>query len=142
MLHRYVEYDRAGRVVKGIDPEVRSHYEEDLLPLPAACNYSTLILFLPICRRYVEYDRAGRVVKGIEAKVRSRYEEDVFPGNHTSVWGSWWADGSWGYACCHSCVKGSYCVGASGREAAVQQAAQMAANMEAKAREAEAEELK
>ena len=30
---------------------------------------------------------------GAMAQVQSRYEEDVYPGNHTSVWGSFWADG-------------------------------------------------
>ncbi|BGP16772.1 hypothetical protein JCM10213_002165 [Rhodosporidiobolus nylandii] len=63
---------------------------------------------------YVEYDRRGKVIKGMErAKARSKYEEDVFPGNHTSVWGSWYDldSGKWGYACCHSALKGSYCAG-------------------------------
>lgn len=42
---------------------------------------------------------------------RSKYEEDVHPGNHTSVWGSWWHDGQWGYACCHQTIKNAYCTG-------------------------------
>lgn len=49
--------------------------------------------------------------------VRSRYEEDVYPGNHTSVWGSYWHDGQWGYKCCHSYLKNSYCVGQAGKSA-------------------------
>lgn len=49
--------------------------------------------------------------KELSVQKRSRYEEDVFPGNHTSVWGSWWKDGEWGYACCHQSVKNSYCTG-------------------------------
>ena len=62
---------------------------------------------------YVEYSRTGQVIKGQErAKVKSRYEEDVYPGNHTSVWGSYWEGGQWGYACCKSLIKGSYCIGA------------------------------
>jgi pre-mRNA-processing factor SLU7 len=40
-----------------------------------------------------------------------RYDEDVLINNHTAVWGSWWHDGSWGYACCHSSIKNSYCTG-------------------------------
>lgn len=40
-----------------------------------------------------------------------------------------------GYACCHSTVKQSYCVGAAGREAATDAAEQLAANMEKKAAE-------
>lgn len=37
--------------------------------------------------------------------IRSRYEEDVYTNNHTSVWGSFWSNGQWGYKCCHSFVK-------------------------------------
>jgi len=40
-----------------------------------------------------------------KTEIRSKYEEDVYINNHTSVWGSFWANGSWGYKCCHSFVK-------------------------------------
>lgn len=46
------------------------------------------------------------------------YPEDVFINNHTTVWGSWWRDFKWGYACCHSTIKNSYCVGEDGLRAA------------------------
>lgn len=46
------------------------------------------------------------------------YAEDVLINNHTSVWGSWWKDFKWGYACCHSIVKNSFCTGEEGRRAA------------------------
>lgn len=72
-----------------------------------------------------------------ENKARSRYEEDVLTNNHTSVWGSWWRDGTWGYACCHQTVRNSYCTGRAGEAAATAVAEQMLANMEEKAREAE-----
>jgi pre-mRNA-processing factor SLU7 len=83
---------------------------------------------------YVEYDRRGKVIKGMErAKAKSKYDEDgklfftltfflttgahsldlrsVYPGNHTSIWGSFYNinTGQWGYGCCHSHIKGSYC---------------------------------
>jgi pre-mRNA-processing factor SLU7 len=48
---------------------------------------------------------------------QSRWEEDVLINNHTSVWGSWWSDGRWGYACCHSLVKNSVCTGEAGKRA-------------------------
>jgi pre-mRNA-processing factor SLU7 len=90
---------------------------------------------------YVEYSRTGQVVKGRErAKARSKYDEDgawsavvrlaigylhsvrvlAFPGNHTSVWGSFYstATGQWGFACCHSSIKNSYCAGKASIEAA------------------------
>lgn len=67
--------------------------------------------------RYVEYSRTGEVVKGEEASMtKTRYEEDVHPGNHTSVWGSFWHEGKWGFKCCYSFEKRSYCTGASGRD--------------------------
>ena len=43
-------------------------------------------------------------------KIKSRYEEDVHIGNHSSVWGSYWEAGSWGFACCKSTIKASYCL--------------------------------
>ena len=68
----------------------------------------------------------GRVVRGAEAVVRSRYDEDVHPGNHSSVWGSYWSDGRWGYACCRSLLKNSLCMGSRVQEV-VQEAAQQRA---------------
>ena len=45
--------------------------------------------------------------------------EDVHPGNHSSVWGSWFnrRNMRWGYACCFSQLKGAYCTGELGRQA-------------------------
>ncbi|KAI0162205.1 putative mRNA splicing protein [Xylariaceae sp. FL1272] len=66
---------------------------------------------------FVEYDEAG-LIKGAPTTVaRSKYAEDVFSNNHTSVWGSWWSSFKWGYACCHSTVKNSYCTGEDGKKA-------------------------
>lgn len=66
---------------------------------------------------YVEYSRHGEVIRGAEKPViRSKYEEHVLINNHTSVWGSYWKDFQWGYKCCHSFIKNSYCTGASGKE--------------------------
>ena len=67
---------------------------------------------------FVEYDERGRI-KGLpEKNEKSMYAEDVFLNNHTSVWGSWWKNFTWGYSCCHSTIKNSYCVGEAGRQAA------------------------
>jgi len=58
-----------------------------------------------------------QVIKGEErSSVKSRYEEDVLNGNHTTVWGSYWCEGKWGYKCCHSFLKKSYCTGSAGKE--------------------------
>jgi len=60
--------------------------------------------------QYVEYSRDGRVIKGQESHTpKSKYEEDVYVHNHTSVWGSYWNQGKWGYACCHQLLRNSYC---------------------------------
>jgi pre-mRNA-processing factor SLU7 len=66
---------------------------------------------------YVEYDEAGLIKGAPKKEGRSKYPEDIFINNHTSVWGSWWSDFKWGYACCHSFVKNSYCTGDTGRKA-------------------------
>lgn len=100
---------------------------------PADADEAALLL-MGQTEAYVEYDRSGRVVKGQEHKARSRYEEDACVNNHTAVWGSYWRDGAWGFACCKSTVKSSYCVGAAGERAAAESAAAMVANLEARAR--------
>ncbi|KAI9841879.1 MAG: mRNA splicing protein [Sclerophora amabilis] len=67
--------------------------------------------------RYVEYDERG-LIKGAEkVAAKSKYPEDVLINNHTAIWGSWWMDFKWGYNCCHSTVRNSYCTGEEGKQA-------------------------
>jgi pre-mRNA-processing factor SLU7 len=67
---------------------------------------------------YTEYSRSGQVILGREREIaRSIYVEDVYPMNHTAIWGSWWKEGVWGYACCHSGIRNSYCAGEAGKAA-------------------------
>ncbi|XP_030067042.1 pre-mRNA-splicing factor SLU7 [Microcaecilia unicolor] len=74
-------------------------------------------LLLAQTEDYVEYSRHGTVIKGQEKAIaRSKYEEDVLINNHTCIWGSYWKDGKWGYKCCHSFIKLSYCTGEAGKE--------------------------
>nr|BAK02514.1 predicted protein [Hordeum vulgare subsp. vulgare] len=62
--------------------------------------------------QYVEYNRLGKVIKGDQrATVKSKYVEDVYENQHTSVWGSYWRNHRWGYACCHLLMRNSYCPG-------------------------------
>nr|AAL29018.1 LD43674p [Drosophila melanogaster] len=69
-------------------------------------------LLLAQTEEYIEYSRSGKVIKGVEKpKACSIYEEDVYINNHTTVWGSFWNAGRWGYKCCKSFIKNSYCVG-------------------------------
>jgi pre-mRNA-processing factor SLU7 len=52
--------------------------------------------------------------------IRSRYEEDVMINDHLCVWGSWYNKHlGWGYGCCFSTEKHSYCAGMRGRERAL-----------------------
>ncbi|RLV88858.1 hypothetical protein DV515_00015214 [Chloebia gouldiae] len=75
-------------------------------------------LLLAQTENYVEYSRHGTVIKGQQnAVVCSKYEEDVKISNHSCIWGSYWKV-KWGYQCCHSFVKYSYCTGEAGKEIA------------------------
>lgn len=68
---------------------------------------------------YVEYTRDGLLVKGKEAAIPvSRFDEDVYERNHTSVWGSYYKDDKWGYACCHQMTRSTFCTGEEGKKAA------------------------
>jgi pre-mRNA-processing factor SLU7 len=67
--------------------------------------------------RYVEYDERGGIKGAPKIKAKSKYAEDILPNNHTSVWGSWWSNFQWGFACCHSTTKNSYCTGDAGKAA-------------------------
>eukprot|EP01006_Ploeotia_vitrea_P042627 TRINITY_DN66640_c5_g4_i1.p1 TRINITY_DN66640_c5_g4~~TRINITY_DN66640_c5_g4_i1.p1 ORF type:complete len:530 (+),score=111.64 TRINITY_DN66640_c5_g4_i1:84-1673(+) len=63
---------------------------------------------------YVEYSRDGKVRKGKEKTIaKSKYHEDVYLNNHSSVWGSYWEDGKWGYDCCHQFIRNSICTAAA-----------------------------
>lgn len=67
-------------------------------------------LLLAQTETYIEYARDGRIIKGQEKSIiRSRYEEDVVHNNHTTSWGSYWNQGQWGFKCCHSFIKNSWC---------------------------------
>ena len=66
---------------------------------------------------YAEYDETGRHKGAPESEAKSQYAEDILVNNHTSVWGSWWSNFRWGYACCHSNIKNSYCTGEEGKVA-------------------------
>ena len=91
---------------------------------------------------YREYAPDGSVVKGQEvATTKSKYEEDIFPGNHKSVFGSYWFNGKWGYQCCHNLVKNSYCTGEAGK-ANSEEAREKARKEREEAEDKEEEEMK
>ncbi|KAJ5769131.1 hypothetical protein N7520_003690 [Penicillium odoratum] len=67
--------------------------------------------------RFVEYDESGAIKGAPKKATKSKYPEDVKINNHTSVFGSWWYEFKWGYSCCYSTVKNSYCTGEDGKKA-------------------------
>lgn len=96
ILDKYLD----GKEVKTLDPRLRLGQTE----------------------AYVEYSKDGRVIKGAVMAppvARTKYEEDVMINNHTAVWGSYFnrLTQQWGFACCHSLLKNSYCTGEKGKAA-------------------------
>lgn len=51
---------------------------------------------------------------GIDCVVQFACFQFSYINNHLTVWGSYWREGRWGYACCHQFLKNSYCIGESG----------------------------
>jgi pre-mRNA-processing factor SLU7 len=78
-------------------------------------NGAAKVMAVTESERFVEYDETGAVKGAPKTQAKSKYPEDVFLNNHTSVWGSWWSNFQWGYKCCHSTVKNSYCTGDQGK---------------------------
>lgn len=60
---------------------------------------------------YTKYKPDGTLAEDNEKSKISMYPEDIFPGNHSSVWGSWYDRDNmkWGYACCHQLFYNAYC---------------------------------
>ncbi|PWY82205.1 mRNA splicing protein [Aspergillus heteromorphus CBS 117.55] len=67
--------------------------------------------------KFIEYDETGAIKGAPKKAAKSKYAEDIVTNNHASVWGSWWHNFEWGYACCFSTVKNSYCTGEDGKRA-------------------------
>ncbi|XP_051167554.1 pre-mRNA-splicing factor Slu7-like [Leptopilina boulardi] len=113
LLKKEYDKNRSEQKNKSKNRVIEKYGGEEHLDVPPAP------LLLAQTEEYVEYNRAGKIIKGQERQViRSKYEEDIIPGNHSSVWGSFWRDGKWGFKCCHSFIKNSYCTGESGKLAA------------------------
>lgn len=113
-FYRKMEQEEAEKKRAERERQLREKYGGDgQKPMPAALRG----MMVTESESYVEYDEAG-LIKGAPRKAaKSKYAEDVLINNHTSVWGSWWSNFKWGYACCHSFVKNSYCTGQEGKDA-------------------------
>uniref|UniRef100_A0A1I8HEM0 Pre-mRNA-splicing factor SLU7 n=1 Tax=Macrostomum lignano TaxID=282301 RepID=A0A1I8HEM0_9PLAT len=114
LLHR--ELDEKSKEIGGqISQQILEKYggQEHLR---AADSEAPELSALSQTEQYAEYSRTGTLLRGAEAPaVRSRYDEDKKPLNHTSVWGSYWEAGKWGYKCCRSTMRNAYCTGLKGR---------------------------
>ncbi|KAK5998938.1 Pre-mRNA-splicing factor SLU7 [Cladobotryum mycophilum] len=86
---------------------------DDQKAMPAALRSMAIV----DSETFVEYDEAGLIKGAPRKEVKSKYAEGVLVNNHTSVWGSWWSNFKWGYTCCHSFIKNSYCTGEEGKTA-------------------------
>lgn len=104
LLHKEFKnkYEEAAKTIKS---SVLEKYggEEYLDALPKELVFAQT-------EHYVEYSRYGNVVKTQEkAIVKSKYVEDELKFGHSSVWGSFYKDGKWGYRCCQSFDRNAYC---------------------------------
>jgi hypothetical protein len=103
-----------------------NHNLVDVIQARLSYEHSTVLSL----RAQAACDCRGKLVRGQEHVASSRYEEDLFPLDHTSVWGSFWKDGKWGYACCKSFTRNSMCLGHKAEAVIATNAANMAANAE------------
>lgn len=111
MLHQEFK-QRYEECAKNIKSNVLEKYggEEHLDSLPKELVFAQT-------ENYSEYNRYGSVVKTQEkAEVKSKYIEDEFVNGHTTVWGSYYKDGVWGYKCCLSLKKNHFCKGIMSNE--------------------------
>jgi pre-mRNA-processing factor SLU7 len=89
---------------------------------------------------YVEYDRAGRVVKGHEKPALSHGTRRMCTNRTIPNAGARSGElAQWGYACCGSFQKNSYCTGKKGLDAAAASATLMKDNLAAREAQMEAQ---
>ncbi|CAF0933177.1 unnamed protein product [Adineta steineri] len=101
-------HEKKNQFVKTVQEQLIERYggEEHLNSIPRE------LVVEAQTEQYVEYNRFGKVIKGDQrATIKSKYVEDVYENEHTSIWGSYWNNYRWGYACCHSLLRQSYCTG-------------------------------
>ncbi|CAF1094660.1 unnamed protein product [Rotaria sordida] len=101
-------HDKKNQFIKTVEQQLIERYggEEYLNSIPRE------LVVEAQTEQYVEYNRFGKVIKGDQrATIKSKYVEDIYENEHTSVWGSYWNNHRWGYACCHSLLRQSYCTG-------------------------------
>ncbi|KAI6081245.1 Pre-mRNA splicing Prp18-interacting factor-domain-containing protein [Hypoxylon rubiginosum] len=112
-FYRKKEQEEAERKKAAQLKALQDKYGGDQHVMPAALREAAVTE----SEQFVEYDESGLIKGAPRASAKSKYAEDVHVNNHTSVWGSWWSNFQWGYACCHSFIKNSYCTGEEGKQA-------------------------
>jgi pre-mRNA-processing factor SLU7 len=114
LLYRKFYEDEKTTSLKKIPESILEKYggQEHLNSMPKE-------MLMAQTEQYLEYTANGELVTpNVKTTIkRSKYVEDEFNGNHSSVWGSWWHNFQWGYKCCHSTLKKSYCAGEAGKTA-------------------------
>jgi pre-mRNA-processing factor SLU7 len=101
-------HDKKNQFVKTVQEQLIERYggEEHLNSIPRE------LVVEAQTEQYVEYNRFGKVIKGDQrAPMKSKYVEDIHENEHTAIWGSYWNKHRWGFACCHSLIRQSYCTG-------------------------------
>merc|ERR1719460_2670986 len=110
-------------VFKDRQEEAKKEKKEELLTKYGGQEHLNVpeVILNAETEQYVEYSRDGRVIKGQErAMAKSKYMEDVHPGNHSSIFGSWYCTrtNAWGYRCCHATYLNANCTELPGGAAA------------------------
>jgi pre-mRNA-processing factor SLU7 len=64
------------------------------------------------------YTEVGNTAAETKGSTKSKYDEDVLEINHSAVWGSFYniETKQWGYGCCKSVIRNSYCNATSSTE--------------------------
>merc|ERR1719443_1898147 len=112
-------------VFKDRQEEAKKEKKEELLNKYGGQEHMNVpeVILNAESEQYVEYSRDGRVIKGQErAMAKSKYMEDVHPGNHSSIFGSWYCTrtSAWGYRCCHATYLNAYCTEIGGGAGALE----------------------
>ena len=108
--------EKKGEIKRVVNKGLLERYggEEYLQTLPTELGQ--------VGEEYVTYTATGEVIgEKKKKKMVSKYKEDLYPGNHSSVWGSWYEDGFWGFKCCREVLRSAYCGGRGAIEAKLAQ---------------------
>ena len=119
----YVEFAPDGRVVKGQEIAIpKSKYLEDGMKqmiiywrvsitgqsIDRNLHWFFRVLSVVLCQHSFAFLLCYVFLLGLSS---FRFTTPVLEGNHSTVYGSYWEQGQWGYACCHLFYRNAYCLG-------------------------------